>query len=170
MKKLTVVVGGIALAGLAACSRSYTVEVGSTSLPPAAGQSAAAQPAAAAPAQTSSGDSFAVSCKMATGPVNSFTGNPSLIPEISVKNTGSSTLALPDMAASNSAISFDVKFMNTSGGLVTEDQSMLPNQDSATIAPGASFTFTPIQNNGVVNDDEAGDGVTACTATMVGGQ
>jgi hypothetical protein len=163
MKKLTVVVGGIALAGLAACSRSYTVEVGPTSLPPAP-----AQPAA--PAQTSPADSFTVSCKMATGPVNSFTGDPSFIPEVTVENTGSSTLALPDMPESNSAITFDVKFMNTSGDLVAEDQGMLPNQGSATIAPGASFTFTPTQDNGVVNDDEAGRGVTACTATLVGGQ
>ena len=163
MNKLTVVLGGIALTGLAACSRSYTVEVGPTSLPPAADQTAA-------PAQTTPADSYAVSCKMATGPVNSFTGNPSFIPEITVKNTGSATLTLPDMAESNSAISFDVKFMNTSGGLVTEDQAMGPNQDTATIAPGASFTFTPIQNNGVVNDDEAGNGVTACSATLVGGQ
>jgi hypothetical protein len=35
---------------------------------------------------------------------------------------------------------------------------------------GGGFTFTPAQDNGVVDDDQAGNGVTACTAILVGGQ
>jgi hypothetical protein len=104
-------------------------------------------------------------------PVNSFTGDPSFIPEVKVTNTGTSTLTLPDMAQSNSAIQFDVRFLNSSGGLVNEDQGMQPDQGSATVVPGQSFTFTPTENNGVVNDDQSQDTVhvTSCTATMTGG-
>jgi hypothetical protein len=158
MKRILIsVIGGVALAGLAACSRNVTVSVQApTGLPKASASSAPAL-------------SYTVSCQMAKGPINSFSGNPSFIPRVTVKNTGSSTLHIPDLAVNDSPLSFSVEFFNASGTQVNEDDGFTPNQNGATIQPRGSFTFTPLQMNGVVNDDQAGNNVTSCTASFDGG-
>jgi hypothetical protein len=158
MKRVLIsVIGGVALAGLAGCSRSVTVVVTApTGLP--------STPASSAPAL-----SYTVSCRMAKGPLNGFSGNPSFIPRITVKNTGSSTLQIPDLAVSDSPLSFSVRFFSASGTQVDEDDGFTPNQNGATIQAGGSFTFTPLQMNGVVGDDQAGNNVTSCTASFDGG-
>jgi hypothetical protein len=153
MKKL-VTLGLLALSalGLSACSRDITITV----QPPQAPASSAA------PAL-----SFTVSCKMGKGPYDDYVGGKSWVPKVTVTNTGSAAFPLPDTAASDSPLSFEVRFFDSSGSQVAEDDGYGDVGHIVTVQPGHRYTLPNEQYNGTVNDDYPS--AATCTATADGG-
>jgi hypothetical protein len=154
MKKL-VILGALALSalGLSACSRDITVEPPS-SLPQA--------PASSAPAL-----SYTVSCHMGNGPYDDYVEGKSWVPWVTVTNTGSASFTLPDLAANDSPLSFEVQFFDSHGNQVAEDDGYGDLSNIPTVQPGHSYTLPNPQINGTVSDDYPGD--PTCTATADGG-
>lgn len=156
MKKL-VILGALALSalGLSACSRSITVTVKPPSSLPSA-------PASSAPAL-----SYTVSCRMGKGPYDDYVEGKSWVPWVKVTNRGSASFTLPDLAASDSPLSFEVRFFDSSGNQVAEDDGYGDISNIPTVQPGHSYTLPNPQINGTVGDDYPGD--PTCTATADGG-
>jgi hypothetical protein len=152
MKKLAIF-GILALSalGLSACSRNITITV----QPPQT-------PASTAPAL-----SYTVSCKMGKGPYDDYLEGKSWVPKVTVTNTGSAALPLPDLAANDSPLSFAVRFFDSSGSQVAEDDGYGDVGHLVTVEPGHRYTLPIEQYNGTVNDDYPS--AATCTATADGG-
>lgn len=167
MRKLILaIVATLAVAvSLAACSQS------SPQRPPATQQSTAGN--AAAPASSassgSSGPGYTVACKMVTGPKDNFTGQAGWNPEVTVKNTGTAPMQLPNLNVVNQALAFDFEYFGPGGSQVgTAADGIIPDQSPqiTTIQPGDSAVFT--FNSGTANQASDTLKVTTCTAIIEG--
>ena len=151
----------LAMAGtLAACSRASSQ--GEPAQRPAA--SSAAAPAASAP-PGSSGPGYTVSCKMASGPQGSWN------PVVTVANTSSSPMRLPDLNVVDQPLGFDFEFFSASGEQVgTPADGISPDHDDQifTIQPGQSEEFTFSSNGTPVDQSEDTVHVASCTALITG--
>jgi hypothetical protein len=174
MDKITTALVGIALLGsLAACSSTAP-----TSYP------ASTPSEASAPAQSSSVPNVTtnrlstLTCNIVPGKEDSPTGDgpkvPTLTPVIIVKDTSGSPLNL--IQYTGGAVMFDIWYLNSAGGVVsedTQDPDLASPYDNANMAlsPGQTTTFTaqpnPISGQVPDNENEAGQGVTACKAMFV---
>ena len=150
----------VTMAGtLAACSQP------SPQSPPTQHPTAGDAPAAASSAPPgSSGSGYTVSCKMASGPQGSWN------PVVTVANTSSSPMQLPDLSVVDQPLGFDFEFFDASGAQVgTPADGQPPDRDGQiTIQPGQSevFTFT----GAFSSVDQSGDSVhvASCTALIAG--
>ena len=157
----------LAMAGsLAACSQSSSQD------PPAQQTTAgnAPAPASSAPA-SSSGPGYTVSCTMESGPQGSWN------PVVTVANTSSSPMQLPNLSVVNQPLGFDFEFFSASGAQVgTPVDGISPDQGAQinTIQPRQSmtFTFSGQGSTGLPNTpaDQSGDSthVASCTALITG--
>jgi hypothetical protein len=156
---------------LAACSQPSPQ--GPPALQPTAGNAPApASPAAASSATPdSSGPGYTVSCKMASGPQGSWN------PMVTVANTSSSPMQLPDLSVVNQPLGFDFEFFSASSAQVgTPSDGISPDQGGQinTIQPGQSevFTFNGGGSMGLSSPpvDQSGDSVhvASCTALITG--
>jgi hypothetical protein len=151
---------------LAACSQASSQ--GSPAQQPTADNAAA--PTSSAPTG-SSGPGYTVSCKMASGPQGSWN------PVVTVANTSSSPMQLPDLNVVNQPLGFDFEFFSASGAQVgTPADGISPDQGGQinTIQPGQSETFT-FNGGGSMGlsgppVDQSGDSVhvATCTALITG--
>jgi hypothetical protein len=183
--KTTTAIAGVALVlGLAACGNTHTVYVPSVAVPVSQAPSSPAASFSDPPDQSSSAGitTFnrlsSVTCSMVAGEEDSPTGDgpkvPTLTPAITVLNTSESPLNL--IQYTGGAVMFDIWFLNSAGGVVgedTQDPDLASPYDDASMAlnPGQTTTFTAQQNpiSGQVpdNENESGQGVTACKAMFV---
>lgn len=183
-KKITSTLCGIVFVGsLAACSSTHTVAASSpnsapTSDPASTPSEASASTQAASVPNVTTNRLSTLTCNMVPGKEDSPTGNGpqvrTLTPAITVKNTSGSPLNLIQYLGG--AVQFDIWYLNTSGGVVsedTEDPDLASPYDDANMAlsPGQGTTFTaqhnPISGQVPDNEDEAGQGVTGCRAMFV---
>jgi hypothetical protein len=174
MHKVTIALAGIALlGGLAACSNN-------ASSSPAASRSPAASFSDPPDQDSSAGITTfnrlsSLTCKMVAGTDTVIDQQqPTLTPVITVKNTSGSPLNL--IQYTGGAVMFDIWYLNSAGGVVSEDAQdpdLASPYDNANMAlsPGQTTTFTAQPNSisGEVpdNENETGDGVTACKAMFV---
>jgi hypothetical protein len=168
MYMVTYALAGIALIGsLAACSSN---NVGS----PTASFSAPPERYSSAGITTFNRLS-SLTCKMVAGTDTVIDQQEqTLTPAITVKNTSSAALNLIQYLGG--AVMFDIWYLNSSGGLVSEDAQdpdLASPYDNANMAlsPGQTTTFTaqpnPISGEVPDNENVAGQDVTTCKAMFV---
>jgi hypothetical protein len=151
----------LAIAGtLAACSQASSH--GESTQQPTASNAVA--PASSA-SPSSSGPGYTVSCKMASGPQCSWN------PVVTVTNTSSSPMQLPDLNVVNQPLGFDFEFFSASGDQVgTPADGISPDHDDQifTIQPGQSEVFTFSSDGTPVDQSEDTVHVASCTALITG--
>jgi hypothetical protein len=116
------------------------------------------------PSAAPSGPSFAVSCKMVNGSGGSWE------PQVTVKNTGSAPMQLPDLNVVNTSLMFDFEWFGSNGAQVgTASDGAAPDQAGqiTTIQPGSSSVFT-FDSDGMVNQAQDTLKVSTCTAIIQG--
>jgi hypothetical protein len=119
-----------------------------------------------------------LTCNMVPGEEDSPTGDGpkvrTLTPAITVQNTSGSPLNL--IQYTGGAVMFDIWYLNSAGGVVsedTQDPDLASPYDNANMAlsPGQTTTFTaatnPISGQVPDNENETGQGVTVCKAMFV---
>jgi hypothetical protein len=163
MHKVTIALAGIGLlASLAACSNNASSSpAASFSDPPDQDSSAGI---------TTFNRLSSLACKMVAGTDTVVDQQqPTLTPVITVKNTSGSSLNL--IQYTGGAVMFDIWYLNSAGGVVsedTQDPDLASPYDNANMAlsPGQTTTFTAQPNSisGEVpgNENETGQGVSAC--------
>ena len=175
MNKITTALAGIALlAGPAACSNTGSVPSAQAPNSPAASFSDPPDQDSSAGITTFNRLS-SLTCKMVAGTDTVIDSQePTLTPAITVKNTSGSPLNL--IQYTGGAVMFDIWYLNSAGGVVsedTQDPDLASQYDNADMAlnPGQTTTFTaqssPISGEVPSNENEAGQGVTACKAMFV---
>lgn len=183
VNKITTAYAGITLLGsVAACSSAHTVYVPPAQAPqsPAATSSPAASFSDPSDQNSSAGITTfnrlsSVTCKMVAGTDTVVDDQePTLTPAITVQNTSGSPLNL--IQYTGGAVMFDIWYLNSAGGVVsedTQDPDLASPYDNADMAlnPGQTTTFTaqpnPMSGQVPGNENEAGQGVTACKAMFV---
>jgi hypothetical protein len=149
-----VLVLGGALTGCGQSSPQASPTAGNVAAP------ASAAPASSAPAG-SSGPGYTVSCKMASGPNGTWN------PVVTVANTGSAPMQLPDLNVVDQPLGFDFEFFGASGAqLGTASDGITPDGGFGiiTIEPGSSHAFT---FNGTATPTSTVQ-ITSCTALISG--
>jgi hypothetical protein len=179
-KKIAPALGGVVLLGsLAACGSTHTVfpssaESASTSYPVSTPSEAPAPAQSSSTAIVTTNKLSTLTCNMVSGKEDSPTGDgkvPTLTPAITVQNTSGSPLNLIQYLGG--AVMFDIWYLNSAGGVVSlddEDPDLASPYDDANMAlsPSQTTTFTaqpdPISGQVPDNENETGQGVTACKA------